>query len=516
GDTNWSNYTLTLQARKVGGNEGFLILFNWLDDNHWTWWNIGGWNNTLDGIEQMVNGGKSLVGSQVTSDIPIRTNQWYDIRIVLTGPRIQCYLDGQLVHDVTYPNPAGLFVSSSYARSGGDVIVKAVNPYGQPVATTFQINGVNSVAPAAALIQLTGNPADENSLADPTSVFPVTNAISNAGTNFSLTLPAYSLSVLRLATGGLNTFTNLQLQIPSPINTGQSAPATLWGWKTGSASPVNLATNASHAIAWSSADPGVAAVDAGGKVTGVGPGVTVITATYGSLGLDATQSVQVVGQPLSMVHRYSFSEPSGSASVADSAGGPAWNGALPNGGTFANGQLTLASGSRQYVQLPAGILSNYPAVTIESWVTFPDQLPVNCFFYGFGNTDAGGAGEDYIFCAPQGGRIAITAADPGYDGEQNAAGAGDLSYHTNLHFVAVYDPPARYLALYTNGALAALNNAVTTSMSSVTDVLNYVGRSLYNVDPYPDLVLDEFRIYSGALQPNEIAATQALGPDRPL
>ena len=107
------------------------------------------------------------------------------------------------------------------------------------------------------------------------------------------------------------------------------------------------------------------------------------------------------------------------------------------------------------------------AVTIEAWVTFPNVLPVNCFFYGFGNTDGSGSGEDYIFCAPQGGRIAITAVDPGYTGEQNAAGAGDLSQQGHLHLVAVYDPPAGYLACYTNGVLAALNNSVTVAMSSL-------------------------------------------------
>ncbi len=162
--------------------------------------------------------------------------------------------------------------------------------------------------------------------------------------------------------------------------------------------------------------------------------------------------------------------------------------------------------------MPAGILSNYSAVTIEAWVTFPDQLPVNCFFYGFGNTDGGGLGMDYIFCAPQGGRIAITGVDPGYTGEQNAAGAGDFSFRTNLHFVAVYNPPQGYLALYTNGVLAALNNAVTVPMSSVTSVLNYIGRSLYNADPYPNLSIDEFRIWQGALTASQIASDYTDGP----
>jgi glucuronoarabinoxylan endo-1,4-beta-xylanase len=226
-------------------------------------------------------------------------------------------------------------------------------------------------------------------------------------------------------------------------------------------------------------------------------------------------SFSTVPAPVVLAHRYSFSETSG-ATAADSVGGPAWNGTLPNGGTFGGGQLALSSNRQQYVQLPANILSNYAAVTIESWATFPSQMVWNTFFYGFGNTDSGGNGENYIFCAPQGGRIAITGADPGYNGEQNATGAGDFSFRTNLHFVAVYNPPGGTLALYTNGLLAAVNNSVTVPMSSVTGVLNYIGRSLYTGDAHIDVNLDEFRIYNGPMSTNQIAATQILGPNQVL
>jgi len=514
GNTNWANYTITLQANKVSGQEGFLIMFNWLDDNNWTWWNIAGWGNTLDGIEQMSGGGKSLISSQISESV--NANQWYSIRIVLTGPRIQCYLNGVLIHDITYPTN-GLVASTSYSKAAGQIIVKAVNPYSTALPTTFNVNGVDSVSPNATLIQLTsGSAADENSLAAPTNVFPVTNTISNAGTNFTLTLPANSLSILRLNAVGLHTFTNLQLQISSPVNAGQTVASVLWGWEYGLANPVNLTTNANYGITYTSADANVAVVNAQGNVTGMGPGTTTITASYGSLGLSASQSVRVAGVPNTLVHRYSFNDSPGSGTAADSVGGSAWNGALPNGGTFGNGQLTLASASQQYVQLAAGILSNYTAVTIEAWATFADQLPVNCFFYGFGNTDGSGAGEDYIFCAPQGGRIAITAADPGNPGEQNASGAGDFSFQTNFHLVALYNPPGGSLVLYTNGVLAAINTAVTVPLSAVSPALNYIGRSLYNSDPYPDISLDEFRIYSGVLDSAEIAATQALGPNQLL
>jgi alpha-L-arabinofuranosidase len=507
GNTNWAGYTITLQARKVSGDEGFLILFNFLDDNNWTWWNIGGWNNTLDGIEQMAGGTKSLISSQLPQTIA--TNTWYNISIVLTNSTILCYLNGALIQTASFPG--GFFASSTYARSSGQVIVKAVNANRLPLAATFNVAGVDSIAPDATVIQLTsGSAEDENSLSAPTRVFPVTNSIANAGTNFTLMLPASSLSILRLTAGGINSCTNLLLQFASPINTGQPVASTIWGQQSGNW--INLTTNANHAITYASANTNVAVVDFNGIITGVGPGTTDIIAMYASLGLSATQSVQVIHVPTTLVHRYSFSETSGTT-VADSVGGPAWNGTLPRGGTLGGGQLALMAAGSQYVKLPAGILSNYAAVTIETWVTFPDQLPVNCFFFGFGNTN-GSSGENYIFCAPQGGRIAITATN--YTGEQNAYGNFDFSYNTNLHVTAVFNPPLGYLALYTNGVMAGINNSVTVPLSSVNNACSYIGKSLYKADPYPDFTLDEFRLYDGALTADEIAATQVLGPDQLL
>lgn len=514
--TNWANYTVSLQAMKTGGAEGFLILFNYLDDNDWTWWNIGGWGNTEDGIEQTVNGAKTTY-AQISQTIT--ANTWYYIRLVVTGARAQCYLGTNavqaatnLVQDVTLPSTtSGLLASTTYNKSSGRIIVKAVNPFDSALSTTFNLTGVNSILPNATVIQLTSaSPADENSFAAPTYVAPVTNSITTAGTNFTLTLPANSLSVISLAAVGINNYTNLLLQVPSPITNGVSVASTVWGQLFGNW--INLATNANHAITYSSANTNVATVDVNGVVTGVGSGTAGIIAAYPALGLSATQSVQVSYLPASLVHRYSFSETTGT-NVSDSVGGAAWGGTLPKGGTFGSGQLALASALQQYVQLPAGILSNYTQVTVEAWVTFPDQLPVNCFFFGFGNV-SGSSGVNYIFCAPQGGRAAITSSN--YSSEQNAYTGVDFSYHTNFHLIFVFNPPAGYLSIYTNGVLAAVNSSITTAFSSVNDVYSRIGRSLYSGDPYPDFSLDEFRIYNGALSLPEIAATDALGPDQLL
>jgi len=511
GDTNWANYTISLRARKLGGSEGFLILFNWTDDNNWTWLNLGGWNNSQHSVEQNLNGSKSDLGPRVSGSIA--ANVWYDITVVLSNRQVRCYLDGDLVLDVNYAatSPAGLYVSTTFDHETGEIILKAVNPNNVAMDTAIECTGLESINSDGTLLRLTsGSSADENSLANPTKVFPVMSPLFGVSTNFSLTLPANSLSVIRLVPDSIHTYTNLQIQVPSPINTGQAVPATVLGQKRGTW--VDLTANSNYAISFRSLDSDVAVVDGFGNVAGQSPGTAKIVADYGALGLSATQNVSVAYVPTTLVHRYSFNESSGT-NVADSVGGPTWNGTLPRGGSFGDGLLGLAASSQQYVNLPSQILSNYAAVTIESWVTFPNQLPVNCFYFGFGDK-SGNSGDSYLFCAPRAGRIAIASGD--WTTEQNARSETDFSFRTNLHLTAVFNPPAGYAALYTNGVLAGINADVTLPLSVVNNAFSYVGRSLYANDPYPDFSLDEFRIYDGALSANEIAATEALGPQQLL
>jgi len=212
-----------------------------------------------------------------------------------------------------------------------------------------------------------------------------------------------------------------------------------------------------------------------------------------------------------LAHRYSFfNEPNGSTTATDLVA--AAHGTIQGGAVITGGQLVLNGVSGSCLNLPSGIInSTFSAVTIEAWAGF-GTLPLNCFFFGFGNTDGSGAGASYLFCAPQAGRIAITGTDPGWQGEQNAASAVNWSGRTNLHIVAIYNPPANSVVLYTNGVLAAINAAATTPISAVNDVYSYVGRSLYTNDPYAPLNVAEFRIYSGALSAQQVALDTASGP----
>ena len=94
GEPTWSDYTITLKARKLGGKEGFLIIFGSPGDDTKSWLNLGGWDNTRHGLE--VPGAESL-------QIPghIETGRWHDIRIEVQGATVKCYLDGQLLQEAT-------------------------------------------------------------------------------------------------------------------------------------------------------------------------------------------------------------------------------------------------------------------------------------------------------------------------------------------------------------------------------------------------------------------------------
>ncbi len=494
GDTNWSNYTLSLKARKLAGSEGFLILFHWTDDNNWTWLNLGGWNNTLHGVEQNLNGIKSILGTRVAGSIA--TGQWYDISIVLSNSHILAYLNGNLIQDVTYSttSSAGLYASSLYSQSNSDVIVKAVNPYGQALDTTLNLTGVASVSPTATLIRLTSaSSADENSLAQPTKVYPTTNVIYNASTNFTLTLPANSLSVLRL-------------HLPTPLPpSGLKATASGWQVMLTWAS-YNGATNYVLQRATTSGGPytTIATTNATSFAdTGVAPGVTyyyVLSAVLPAGQTPTTPEVSVsVGATLHA--RLPFDE--GAGTTAADVTGHGWDGTLINSPAWVTGYSNNAvnlNGTSQYVSLPAGVVSNLTDFSIAAWVNLASVSQWMRIF------DFGSGTGSYMFLTPLGGsgviRYAITTNSNG--AEQRIDGASVLATG-GWHHVAVTQSGGTGI-LYVDGVPVGSNTAMTlTPLSLGNSTQNWIGRSQWAPDPYLNAVVDEFRIYRGALSAGEVA-----------
>ncbi|MFO1489248.1 MAG: LamG domain-containing protein, partial [Verrucomicrobiota bacterium] len=206
-----------------------------------------------------------------------------------------------------------------------------------------------------------------------------------------------------------------------------------------------------------------------------------------------------------LFHRYSFSE-SGGVTLADSVGGPAWNGTLPIGGGLSGGQLTIAAASSQYAMLPAGIVSAVTNFTIEAWVKLNSTANWSRIF------DFGNSTTTYMFLTPQNGsnarlRFGITTNSSG--GEQQITGTAALTTGV-WHHVAV-TRNGNIGILYQNGVAVGTNSSMTIQPATLGRTANnYLGKSQWP-DPYFNGLLDEFRIHSVALSAAEIAASYALG-----
>jgi alpha-L-arabinofuranosidase len=197
GDKSWTDYSLSLKARKLDGKEGFLIMFRVAGDKDFIWWNIGGWGGKQFGLELTLNGAKSLLGKTVPGKI--ENDRWYDIRIDVDGKKIRCYLDGELIHLVNYPTNEPLFAVAALNQTKDEAILKVINVTDKAQETEIVLDGDNEISSTAKVIVLTSEKAtDENSLDNPTKVSPVETTINNVGHVFRHIFPPNSVNVMQI------------------------------------------------------------------------------------------------------------------------------------------------------------------------------------------------------------------------------------------------------------------------------------------------------------------------------
>ena len=191
GDPSWTDYTLSLKARKTGGKEGFLVLFRSADEKDYCWWNIGGWGNTGHAIE--IKGHQSAL-------VPgkIETNRWYDIRVEVKGGEVACYLDNKLIQKTQRPGRPKVYAAAGIDKKAGELILQASNPSNQPQEITINLRGWKSEKPATGQVLTSASPDDRNSLDKPQNVAPKDIAVPVSNGAIHHTLPAWSHTVLRV------------------------------------------------------------------------------------------------------------------------------------------------------------------------------------------------------------------------------------------------------------------------------------------------------------------------------
>ena len=190
------HYTCRFHARKDEGAEGFLIVFNYVDEHNFCWLNLGGWGNTQHAIEQIGHGGKIQTAMK---DGSVETGRWYDVTLTVSGDTVKAWLDKELVFDTVLKRneTLGVFSSATIDEQAGELIVKIVNS--QEEGTTAKLNISNFTVKGATLTRLRANSGeDENTLLQPTNISPTHHELSPEGQTIDVELPAYSLSIVRI------------------------------------------------------------------------------------------------------------------------------------------------------------------------------------------------------------------------------------------------------------------------------------------------------------------------------
>ena len=200
GDETWSNYTYEVDAKKLAGQEGFMISFGVQDVKNNIIWNIGGWDNTVSCLQIIEDGAKTGQIPGTVRPFTAEEGKTYHLKMVLNGRNVKCYIDDELYVDFsTGSNCEAEAYQVVSADETGDVIIKLVNVTDSARTFAVQIDTEKALAPEAAVSQLRGqSPDDDNILGQPEACKIEDFTLTGVSDAFNYTAPQYSVTVLRV------------------------------------------------------------------------------------------------------------------------------------------------------------------------------------------------------------------------------------------------------------------------------------------------------------------------------
>jgi alpha-L-arabinofuranosidase len=197
GDPAWTDYTYRVKAKKLSGDEGFIVPFHVADDNNYWFWNVGGWGNTRSNIQLDYDGDRREVGK--SSPVHVETGRWYDLKIELKGGHAYCYLDDKLVNEaeeVIPAPPSPIYVAAS-SDPNGALFLKVVNFSDSEFKLTVSVDGSRGQVGAWTGLSLAGDRLAVNTVSDPDRVSPTKVSGPMSGASIVETFPARSVTVLK-------------------------------------------------------------------------------------------------------------------------------------------------------------------------------------------------------------------------------------------------------------------------------------------------------------------------------
>ncbi|MEV6812876.1 family 43 glycosylhydrolase [Micromonospora sp. NPDC051296] len=235
---------------------------------------------------------------------------------------------------------------------------------------------------------------------------------------------------------------------------------------------------------------------------------TVIPVTQRELDalLDAPPPVKRTEQGL--VAHYPLNQSTGTTVTDDSGNG--YHATLSGDANWSDSSLSLGGGNG-HVRLPDNMMSGLTEITVSLDVNIAADQATPYFIWGLGNTDAGGAGNGYLFTTGNNYRTSISLRN--WTGEETAGSASAVprGVWKTLTYTLDATGTAR---IYLDGIRVAERTGVVNRPGDIGNgrtTANYIGRSLYTADRHLKGRVRDFSIYSRALTDAEVAGLGANG-----
>ena len=189
---------VTVKARRVGGIEGFQLLFGTTSQERGIVCNYGGWGNKKSSFEVLLTEGVTAkIGGEIQQ--PLENERWYDASLVLKNKSAEMLMDGKPVSKLDAEVMPAFFATAGYQKKDGVIVVKATNYNAQPLPAAIKLDGVTNVAATGQHIVIRADkPEDENTLDKPGRIVPQVLPLTGCSKNFQVTLPPHSVNVLRI------------------------------------------------------------------------------------------------------------------------------------------------------------------------------------------------------------------------------------------------------------------------------------------------------------------------------
>jgi hypothetical protein len=216
-------------------------------------------------------------------------------------------------------------------------------------------------------------------------------------------------------------------------------------------------------------------------------------------------------------HRYTFNDGTANDSVGTV------HGTLFGGAAISGGSLNLTAATQSYVDLngPAIAINGYTTgFSLELWLksntanTGYTMAAVLGRSYDAGAGEPDWAGYQYIMIQPTRGggpaasRIAIT--NNRFEEERGVNGPTQINDGLLHQIVTTVSPTT--ISYYVDGALLGTNTMNTTTIAGLSNNLAYLGKSVYQFDPYFDGSIDQFTIYDNVLTGANVLSNFNAGP----